>query len=244
MVLVSRRYKFIFVKSKKTAGTSVEGLLEKYCMDHDAISDNKEQNNGKYVPTHKQDFQIHELGIVGSRDHGKNNSNKWKEHMCLGRIANNVNTQVFNNCYKFTIIRNPWDKMVSLYYHEVNRSGYTDLTFDQFIKTSTRSIDFHAYDNPKFDFFIRYENLKEDLQKVATKLKLPDFDVSELPNWKSEYRINKDMHYSKMYTPEQRDKVAKIYAYEIKEFGYTYESPVTQKIQNIEEKILLENQTQ
>ena len=57
MVLISHRYKFIYIKNYKVAGTSVEAYFEKYCLDP--------SNN--YKLTHSRKQSISEYGIVGNR---------------------------------------------------------------------------------------------------------------------------------------------------------------------------------
>ena len=55
-MLVSHRYKFIFTKTVKTAGTSIESYFEKYCMPE-----------GEWKESHNREEYVSETGIIGYR---------------------------------------------------------------------------------------------------------------------------------------------------------------------------------
>ena len=57
MVLVSHKYKFIYIKNMKVAGSSVESFFGKYCQDP-----NKEYNYSDII-----DESIDKYGIIGAR---------------------------------------------------------------------------------------------------------------------------------------------------------------------------------
>ena len=57
MVLVSHKYKFIYIKNVKVAGTSVESFFGKYCIDPE-----KDYSYNDCINEH-----IDEFGILGSR---------------------------------------------------------------------------------------------------------------------------------------------------------------------------------
>jgi hypothetical protein len=225
MVLVSHKHKFIFVKSIKTAGSSTEGLFEKYCTTDTIPS------------THKRDLIITDDGIIGSRLDGEYDSinNKWRSHMSAMAIKDLLPTE-FDEYYKFTIIRNPWDKLVSMWFMKIgimNHKNQTEeadaLTFEKFIVQHFYSLDYYLYHinaQQVCNKHIRFENLTDDLQEVADYLELPDFDISDMPSWKSQYRNDSGAHYSTYYTNQSLiDRVAKIYSREIAEFGYTFDTP-------------------
>ena len=58
MVLVSHLYRFIYLKNKKVAGTSVESFFGKYCINQ----------NDPYYYTEQTDEQVSIFGIIGKSD--------------------------------------------------------------------------------------------------------------------------------------------------------------------------------
>tara|TARA_R100000278_G_scaffold29947_1_gene27606 strand:- start:46543 stop:47106 length:564 start_codon:yes stop_codon:yes gene_type:complete len=92
-LIVSHSNKFIYLKSYKTASTSVEMFFERFCKDSD---------------------------IVGYR--GPNPIPKdqvWYNHMTPSQIKTKLNNNnIWNNYFKFGCVRNPWDRKLSSYFFE------------------------------------------------------------------------------------------------------------------------------
>src|SRR6185312_9079529 len=104
-MLISHRYRFIYTKTNKTAGTSVEAYFERYCMP-----------DGEWHPGHARDEYDSEAGVIGYR--GENPKNKrWYNHMPAALIRQQVGETVWNDYYKFCVIRNPWEKAISGFAH-------------------------------------------------------------------------------------------------------------------------------
>ena len=122
MVLISHRFKFIYIKNMKVAGTSIEAYFEKYCMDP----------NKDHIVEHKLDSSITEYGIVGNREGGKRT--KYFEVMGAQTIKKYIGDDIFNSYFKFCAVRNPYDKMVSLYHMMKSRYRVKYIFFDEFVK--------------------------------------------------------------------------------------------------------------
>jgi hypothetical protein len=209
MVLVSHIYKFIYIKNRKVAGSSVESFFGKYCQDP----------NKDYHYNDDIDESIDEFGIIGARLSGKKNN--WISHKSASCIKKDLGDVIFNNYLKFCVIRNPYDKMVSAYFWEKNN---TKQTFKDFAKnTNVSNIDIHCIDNVNVcDYFIRYENLEEDILKLCEKLNIQDFNITDLPKHKSTQRTDKS-HYSKFYDEETKQIVYENHKKEFELFGYKFE---------------------
>ena len=102
-MLISHRKKFIFTKTVKTAGTSVEVLFEPYCM-----------ADGEWQPTHSRDMYVSETGIIGMR--AARPEALWYNHMPAQAIRWKLDPEIWDSYLKFTTIRNPFDKMISGYF--------------------------------------------------------------------------------------------------------------------------------
>jgi len=140
--------------------------------------------------------------------------------------------QGFENTYKFTIVRNPWDRMVSAFHHVRQGKNYPviglDENFKDFVKTRFRKrgvkIDphfHHQHPNIMFegkvfvDFIGRFENLEEDWKIIAAKIGCsPDLPHRNKGNHKP---------YKHYYDEECFEIVSQIYKDDIRLLGYTYE---------------------
>lgn len=90
-MIVSNTKNFIFVHVPKTGGTSIKTVLQR----HGTMSVYKEY---KY------------RGVV------QENKNLWK-HSKSQTIKNNIPRDLWNSCFKFAFVRNPWDWLVSVYFY-------------------------------------------------------------------------------------------------------------------------------
>lgn len=101
-MIVSHKHKFIFSKPRKVAGTSVQVALAKHCGPDDIITpeisySEEVDGDSQYV------------------DQSRNDKGFFN-HMKPARIRAKVGNDVWNEYFKFTIVRNPWDVVVSRYF--------------------------------------------------------------------------------------------------------------------------------
>jgi len=160
------------------------------------------------------------------KDGHYNNYKEWKywtvPHDKMDRI------------FKFTIVRNPWDRLVSAYSYLITRrrgrrQGYSKWPFEKFVKkvvlSRGLSADLHwaaQYPNAYFegeqfvDFVGRFENLDSDWKYICRQIGCKQ---TRLPRKNS----SSHAHYSESYTPELKELVAELYADDIELFGYQFE---------------------
>ena len=206
MVLVSHKYKFIYIKNKKVAGSSVESFFGKYCIDPKKV-----YNYNDAISEH-----IDEFGIIGSRTAGCKKSDKWIHHKDAPSIRNDLGKEKFDEYLKFCVIRNPYDKMVSYYYWRKSK-----LSFKEFVKKNhNNNLEIHSINGKSVcDYFIRYEYLEEDIKTLCKKLKIDSCDISLLPKHKSGIRKSKK-HWSEYYDDETKKIVYNKHKKEFELFGY------------------------
>jgi len=208
-MIISHKHKYIFIKIAKTAGTSTEIYFENLSFSHEI--------------EHIQPELINEEGIVGFRGSNKAKQDQqptWYNHITLPKIKKTLNNdKLFNEYFKFSITRNPWDRVVSAYHH-----FYPQLSFNEYI-TSGKMIGPIA---PAFKdciddvFFIKFENLQEGIEYVCKKLDL-DYDMSNLGSYKKEHRAGSiHKHYTEYFDNKTRQIVAKKHAKDIEYFGYKF----------------------
>jgi hypothetical protein len=120
-MIISHQHKFIFIKTHKTAGSSMEMALAPLCGPHDVITP-MESNAQSEIP--RNFHEDHILGRLYSRSrlarkcidrHSPLLGAWYYEHMPATRVRELIGEEVWNSYHKFCIERNPWDKVVSYY---------------------------------------------------------------------------------------------------------------------------------
>ena len=105
-MIISHKHKFIFIKTNKTAGTSIEIALSKICGSRDVIT-----------PISPEDEALRKkLGYRGPQNCLGLNGIEFVNHLTAARIKEGVEQKIWNEYYKFCFQRNPWDRIISLYY--------------------------------------------------------------------------------------------------------------------------------
>ena len=224
-MLISHLHKFIYLKSKKTAGTSVEIFLQKYCIDPNKIKDfNKLVKSNKNVLNLKGKEIESKYGIIGSRGIGMRKKNKiWYNHKSAKDIKNEIGEDLFNNYLKICNVRNPYDLAVSMYEWKKSQNNIKE-SFSEFLLNTKwqdklkSNIGIWSIDG-KYKFeYIRFENLEEDILKVFKKLNIKK-DSINLQHYKKTNRLPYQEYYKNQ---ESIDIVSRIYKKEIELFNYKF----------------------
>jgi hypothetical protein len=212
-MLISHRKKFIFTKTAKTAGTSVESYFEEYCMPV-----------GCWKESHGREEHFSEAGIVGYRgpdSHGK----QWYNHMSAVEIRDRIDGEIWRQYFKFTVIRNPFTKLVSAYlYFEKPPMDDTASTIDGFRRWVAGG-DI-VMDRDKYfidgslcvDHFILFEALESGVHEVCAKLDIP-IGAKTLPRFKQQ-NYARNLKLEELYDRSTREAVERAYAWELERFGY------------------------
>ena len=199
-MIISHAHKFIFVKTKKTAGTSIEIFLAPHCGPDDVLT-----------PIDPPDPR-----------HTAQNDDGFGPHFAARKIRSLVGPDLWNEYTTFCVDRNPWDKMVSHYYAFNARKAGGSLTFDDFIESGKGPFNFDKYtdaqDNVIVDHVLKYEDLPDALDQILTPRGIPPFRGVHA---KSEYRTNR-APYQEHYTPQQAAAIEQLFAKEIALHGYTF----------------------
>ncbi|HEX3109804.1 MAG TPA: sulfotransferase family 2 domain-containing protein [Thermoanaerobaculia bacterium] len=134
---------------------------------------------------------------------------------------------LFDRCFKFTFVRNPWDWQVSLYHYMQQTRKHPQhrlvsaMTFDDYIRWRVTE-DKHlqkefvtdAGGKTIVDFVGRFENLEDDFAVACAKIGIS----ATLPH------TNRSRHadYRTYYDDVTRELVASHFREDIEMFGYTF----------------------
>ena len=172
-----------------------------------------------------------EEGIIGTRmNQMLAEMSEFYNHMPPYKIKNSIGEEKFNSYTKIINVRNPFDMMVSHYYFKPTFDLYSsvEMSFEDYLLTtnvvedlSKKYWDLMYIDNQFIvDEIVRFENLDSDINKLLTKLNLPE-STREL----SEYKKNKrrtDKDWKKIYTEETKSLVEKHFKFYMDLFDYKF----------------------
>src|ERR1700733_11566481 len=180
-MLLSHVHKFIYLKTVKTGGTSVEIYFEPCCKDPESRGE---------VP-HNRDQEVSKWGIIGSRGRPFQGQT-WYNHMTAASVLALIGPQMWRDYYKFCVVRHPYDKAVSLFWHQLSQGHRAELkyapfaavrtAFEEWLKDAELPADRKIYsigDHPVVNRFVRYESLLSGLAEVCHDLHIA-WDASRL----------------------------------------------------------------
>ena len=224
-MLVSYKYKFIFLKTIKTGSSSVFTFFTPYCLPK-GFKFNYETLDPKWNG-------FYNTGIVGDIE-PKHQTNKY--HVTVKRakeICDKKNAEIWKNSFKFCVIRNPWDLVVSKYCWKKKSKKNKDMDFNYFVsilddgknKMRTRQ-DLYKIDGKKdkyvCDFHIKYERLEKGIEEACKVCGIKNYNLKNLAEIHSNAR-DKSKHYSEYYNDKTKNIVAKLYSDDIRRFHYEFE---------------------
>jgi hypothetical protein len=230
-MIISHRYKFIFIKIHKTAGSSMEMALGPLCGPDDIVTP-LESTEGTDIPRN-----YHENTLIG-RTYAKSRLfrklidrrspllGKWYwEHMPATRVRELIGRDIWDGYYKFCFERNPWDKVVS-YYNWKKFGQKRDIPpFKEYVMKKSHRLprDADLYfdgDTCMMDEVFDYQNFQQTFAGICERLGIPYDGV--MPREKTGVAKEKsDPH--DYYDDETREKVAELFSREILRMNYQYD---------------------
>lgn len=229
-MILSHAHRFIYIKTYKTASTSIEAALSEICGPDDVITEASEQLRG-HRKQRAQNYRLeHPLvpkqplwkKLLGRPERYYHPSIGYYEHMPAWRVRGYVGEDIWRSYYKFSFERNPWDRQVS-WYHYKTKSKTEKPAFDAFNRDKKRAYvenyDLYSQEGKiVLDFAGRYEDLEAGFAQVleaiglSGRVTLPVTNVSKA----------KERDYRSYYADDSRALIAGWYAREIDHFGYAF----------------------
>jgi len=239
-VIVSHARRFIFVKTLKTAGTSLEMALSRYCAEGDILTrlvpeEEKMRREVAGIGAQNYTRSLDEYGLADRvklmlRGHRKA---KLSEHTPAWLARERLGEEVWDSYFKFTVVRNPFDRAVSRYFYTKRYFGENGLpefwdrdSFDQFLRYHAELINenwrMYTYrDDIIVDEVARFEHLETDLASISARIGLEHNlyeDLREI-RAKSDYRPDGATP-GTMLDPAHVELIALLCSKEIERFGY------------------------
>ena len=208
--MISHEHKCIFIHIPRTGGSSIEKFFtKKSCFNQSGSLEERDLYFGYSGPEIKH--------IVAS-------------------TAKKLYADYWDDYFKFSFVRNPWDRMVSMakypeFYgctinnESINVSEYLkkfpeieiderSLSANYVGKSLSNSVYLNLLDEP-LDFVGKFENLKQDIEFVCDKI--------GTPVRKFLHKIASDhKHYTEYYDEETKQIVAEVFAKDIEYFNYKF----------------------
>ncbi len=212
-MLISHSHQFIYLKTRKTAGTSVEMAFQPWAT------------SGRNLPVEERTHaRVSVNGVVGCRLVPPRDRNPlddiWFNHMPAASVMARVAAPIWGRYVKFAVVRNPFDRMVS-YFHWTetlvpemrgrSEDNAAPQSFDQ-VRARFRHfvLDTDWADDSDIvmvdgvwcvDAVLRYETLQADMASVARKLGINRAKVL-LPTTKSGKHLRGDRVVSDYFDAE------------------------------------------
>jgi hypothetical protein len=196
--MISHEKKFAFIHINKTGGTSIAQVLRRF-----APNDVFNKHEMIYeIPKNAQQSFLNQENV-------------------LNQLKDGV------DYFKFTFVRNPWDRCVSNFFHNKKRhpeKRHAKMNFKDYLDdldsdwtTSYNQIDWLLDGSGKnqVDFIGRFENLEEDFSKVCSTLGIKNYELPHV--FKSAHG-----HYRTYYDKEDAIKIEKFYKRDVEYFNYKF----------------------
>lgn len=206
--MIIHTHKAIFVHIPKTAGSSIEVALNALEKTNKGAID---EATGTFYPV-----------TTGKEKHY--DARAYRKH--YGR-------KVWQDYYKFTVVRNPWQRIHSWWWNNRYITGTLDMPFAEFLRSrladpddlpralrpQTRWIT-SANGKIEMDYTCRFETIDDDFKAVCKQIGAP---VTELPRVLVENRNPASRpHYTDDYDADLVELVARVYADDIDQLQYRF----------------------
>lgn len=214
--MISHKHKCIFIHIPKTAGTSINTFF----VDKNTLDWQKPDYNILYGWCPKRHIHLQHATSKQLIETELISEEQWKTY------------------FKFTFVRNPWDRAYSDYFwimkdrnvsgsfndYLLKERGFKNILSDHstmsyrgdHIIPQTDFFDFHGLYKP--DFIGKFENFSIDIKIVLERLGLnEEFKLHENKQTKP------SKHYSEFYTKSNKKLIDSIYSKDIELLNYTFE---------------------
>lgn len=206
-MIISFSKKFIFIKTRKCGGTSIQNTLLPFCSLGDEVT-------------------LGHTNVITGKP------SKLNEFSLIPDLEKLYNIQK-SDFFKFCIIRNPFEITLSRYLfnikkgrisEEINQTNFNKwvseiyLQKNEYIMDKYSSYIFSSHGDLELDFIMRLENLENDFNQLKLKLELSnELEV------KNENRSNfNNLDYREWINEKSKKLIYEMFEFEINHFKYSF----------------------
>ncbi len=239
-MILSFSHRFLFIKTRKTAGTSVEIALSRYCAGPDDVitpispEDELLRLEHGRLPQNFSARRYREAAyraIVRTRYQPLMKAfvrwewprRRFYNHMTMSEVRALVPAARLAGVTSFTIERHPYEKVVSLAHFSKNTRDQRGRELPAIVDSVIAERKYLNY--PQYvvdgavavDRVIRHERLVDDLNALMRELDLPA--LPSLPNAKAGFRTTRKPA-AEILSPAQKAQIRTDATFEFDQFGY------------------------
>jgi hypothetical protein len=231
-VIVSHEHRFIFVKTRKTAGTSIEVALSDLAGADAIVTPVQPPEPGHQprnwrrlfnpLPELRERYLRHEPSLAARPATAtvRDLRRRWafRNHLPASLIRARLGRGTWEGYYTFCFERNPWDKVVSWYFY-TTRNDPEPPRFEEWALHAALPSDWNRYTlegRIAVDFIGRFEALNADLRRALQHVGVDA--VPELPHAKGARR---GARAATPMTDAVDARIRDVFAREIEQFGYS-----------------------
>jgi len=122
-MIVSYSHNFIFIKTKKTAGTTVEAVLAASCGPDDVVT----------------------LTTSNAGEDMSRNAENFFKHMTAEQACAKIDPEFWKSAYKLTVERHPYEKAVSQAFYRFPKKNHSMEAFPKYLDRVVREGDYLGF---------------------------------------------------------------------------------------------------
>jgi hypothetical protein len=153
-------------------------------------------------------------------------------HLPASQLKEQLGAELWDSLYKFTIIRNPFERVLSLYLFLRSNGKLQQLSFPEYVRklVSKEGYDYHGHymsnseyicdsdGNLLVDEVFRFENRKQAMPVIAKRTSCPEVATGKRKAYQTGHR-----HYSHYYDSTTRKRIEEFFLDDFDRFAYCFE---------------------
>ena len=245
-MIISKKKKFIFLKTAKTAGSSIEFYLSQFCGNKDTITSlrpHEEKLKKKFNILKKQNYEYKKKKFALKNFKKLNFSKKIviNEHSSLKILEDKIK-MALNHYYTFAFVRNPYHWIVSYFWwylydekiipiKDLNKLTKKEINFLFRLFLKSKCLYFFTWmkdiiSSNKYKVHIyKFENLEKNIQQLKSILSLNNEKIKFGEVRLKELSLNLKTKNKLKFTKEDIKVIRKDAKFFFSEYNYSKQVP-------------------